>query len=146
MLDVIDLSPDQCEQLLRAGITGRVALSSPDGPHIVPVNFSVVGDAIILRTSPYSVLGTHGRDAVIAFEVDQFDHDRWRGWSVVARGRADVVTDPADVERIRSTWEPRPWAAGSRSLYLRLRWTSLTGRQVGTDWDPFATLPVRRAV
>jgi len=146
MLDVIELSPEQCEQLLRAGVAGRVALSSPDGPHIVPVNFSVVGDAIILRTSPYSVLGTHGRDAVIAFEVDQFDHDRWRGWSVVARGRADVVTDPADVERIRSTWEPRPWAAGTRSLYLRLRWTSLTGRQVGTDWDPLATLPVRRAV
>ncbi|WP_051551942.1 pyridoxamine 5'-phosphate oxidase family protein [Nocardioides sp. URHA0020] len=146
MLDVIDLSPVQCEQLLRAGIAGRVALSTPDGPHIVPVNFSVVGDAIIVRTSPYSVLGTHGRDAVLAFEVDQFDHDRWRGWSVVARGRADVVTDPLDLERIRTTWEPRPWAAGGRNLYLRVRWTELTGRQVGADWDPLETLPVRRAV
>jgi uncharacterized protein len=146
VLDVIDLSPDQCERLLRAGVAGRAALSTPDGPHIVPVNFSVVGDAIIVRTSPYSVLGTYGRDAVLAFEVDQFDHDRWRGWSVVARGRADVVTDPLDVERIRSTWEPRPWAAGSRNLFLRLRWTTLTGRQVGADWDPLQTLPVRRAV
>ncbi len=144
--DVIELSQDQCERLLRAGIAGRVAVSSPDGPHIVPVNFSVVGDAIVLRTSPYSLLGTHGRGSVLAFEVDWFDHDRWRGWSVQARGRADVVTDPLDLERIRTTWEPRPWAGGSRNLCLRLRWTSLTGRQIGSGWDPLETLPVHRVV
>jgi uncharacterized protein len=144
--ETLDLSPDQCELLLRAGVAGRVALSSPDGPHLVPVNYSVVGDAVIVRTSPYSVLGTHGRGSVLAFEVDWFDHDRWRGWSVVARGRADVVTDAADLDRIRATWEPQPWAAGSRNLYLRLPWSELSGRQVGAGWDPVDTLPVRRAV
>lgn len=146
MQEAVDLSPEQCEHLLNAGVTGRVALSSPDGPHLVPVNYSVVGDAIIIRTSPYSVLGTYGRGSMLAFEIDWFDHDRWRGWSVVARGRADVVTDPAELDRIRTTWEPHPWAAGSRNLYLRLRWSELSGRQLGTGWDPIATLPVRRAV
>jgi len=144
--EVIDLSPDQCVQLLRAGIAGRVALSSPDGPHITPVNYSVVGDAIIVRTSPYSVLGTYGRASMLAFEVDQFDHERWRGWSVVARGRADVVTDQVELDRIRAIWEPHPWAAGNRSLHLRLRWSELSGRQIGAGWDPIASLPVRRAV
>ena len=111
-------------RLLSAGVAGRVALSSPDGPHIIPVNYSVVDDAVVLRTSPYSVLGTHGRDTVLAFEVDQFDYERRHGWSVVARGRADVVTDPAEIAQIRATWEPRPWAGGSRNLYLRLRWVA----------------------
>lgn len=146
MQETIELSPDQCERLLRAGVAGRVALSSPDGPHLLPVNYSVVGDAVVVRTSPYSVLGTYGRGSMLAFEVDWFDHDRWRGWSVVARGRADVVTDPLELDRIRATWEPRPWAAGSRNLYLRLPWSELSGRQVGTGWDPVATLPVRRAM
>jgi hypothetical protein len=27
-----------------------------------------------------------------------------------------------------------------------MRWSELTGRQLGRDWDPMATLPVRRAV
>ena len=146
MLDAIELSTDQCERLLRAGVAGRVAVSSPDGPHLVPVNYSVVGESIVIRTSPYSVLGTYGRGSRLAFEVDFFDHERWRGWSVVARGRADVVTDPADLERIRATWEPHPWAAGSRPLFLRLRWSELTGRQLGAGWDPLGALPVRRAV
>lgn len=146
MHEAIDLSHDQCEQLLRAGIAGRIALSSPDGPHIMPVNYSVVESSIIVRTSPYSILGTHGRGSMLAFEVDQFDHDRWRGWSVVARGRAEVVTEPADLDRIRATWEPHPWASGNRSLYLRLPWSELTGRQIGTGWDPIESLPVRRAV
>jgi nitroimidazol reductase NimA-like FMN-containing flavoprotein (pyridoxamine 5'-phosphate oxidase superfamily) len=144
--ETIDLSQEQCELLLRSGVTGRVAVSSPDGPHLVPVNYSVVGPAVIVRTSPYSVLGTYGRGSVLAFEVDWFDHERWRGWSVVARGRAEVVTDPAVLDGIRRTWEPQPWAGGSRNLYLRLPWSELSGRQLGAGWDPLQTLPVRRAV
>ncbi|MBB3041871.1 pyridoxamine 5'-phosphate oxidase family protein [Nocardioides soli] len=146
MQESVDLGPEQCTLLLGAGITGRVALSSPDGPHIVPVNYSVVGEAVIMRTSPYSVLGTYGRGSMLAFEVDWFDHERWRGWSVVVRGRANVVTDPLELDRIRTTWDPQPWAAGARNLYLRLHWSEISGRQIGVGWDPVETLPVRRAV
>ena len=146
MPEAIDLTHEQCERLLRAGITGRVALSTPDGPHIVPVNYSVLDDAVILRTSPYSLLGTYGRGSMLAFEVDGVDHDRWRGWSVVARGRGAAVIDPVELERIRVVWEPRPWASGTRALHLRIPWTELSGRQIGADWDPLASLPVRRAV
>lgn len=144
--EAIDLTRAECEHLLRAGVGGRIALSAPDGPHIVPVNYSVVDDAVIVRTSPYSVLGTYGRDSVLAFEVDQFDHERQRGWSVVARGRGEVVNDPEELDHIRSTWEPRPWAAGARTLYVRLRWTEVSGRRIGAAWDLDVTLPVRRSV
>lgn len=146
MHEAIDLTQEQCERLLRAGTTGRVAVSTPDGPHIVPVNYSVVGDAIVLRTTPYSLLGTYGRGSTLAFEVDGVDHDRWRGWSVVARGRGAPVTDPLELDHIREVWEPRPWASGSRTLYLRIPWTELTGRQIGAGWDPLGSAPVSRAV
>ncbi|GAB6987928.1 pyridoxamine 5'-phosphate oxidase family protein [Nocardioides pyridinolyticus] len=146
MHESIELTTEECGRLLRAGVGGRIALSSPDGPHIVPVNYSVVDDAIVVRTSPYSILGTYGRDSMLAFEVDQFDHERHRGWSVVARGRAQVVTRSEQLDHIRSTWDPRPWAAGVRSLYLRLRWTELSGRRIGGAWDLESMLPVRRSV
>lgn len=147
MQEAIDLTQDECRSLLESGVGGRVALSSPNGPHIVPVNYSVVDDAIILRTSAYSVLGTYGRDSMLAFEVDQFDHERQHGWSVVARGRGEVVVDPAELEHIHAIWEPRPWAAsGARGLHLRLRWTELTGRRIGVGWDLHGSLPVRRTV
>ena len=146
MADTRELSVADCEALLRSGVAGRVAISTPMGPHIVPVNYSVVGDAIIVRTSPYSLLGTYARDTLLAFEIDGFDPGRERGWSVQARGRVEFVSDRADLELIREVSEPQPWAGGARSLYLRLRWTELSGRQLGHDWSPVADTVARSAV
>lgn len=144
--DIIDLDRAECERLLRAGIAGRIAVAAPDGPHIVPVNYSVVDDAIVVRTSPYSLLGSYGRGTTLAFEVDQFDYENQRGWSVVARGRGEFVTDIEELDHIREVWAPRPWAGGSRTLFLRLRWTELSGRRVGRGWDPISQMPVARTI
>ncbi len=146
MLDSRDLSTSECETLLRAGVAGRVALVTPNGPHILPINYSVVDGAVVICTSPYSVLGTYGRDSTLAFEVDQFDYARQRGWSVVARGRAEAVHDSDEIEHIRRVRDPRPWISRSRALFLRLHWTELTGRQLGAGWDPVRELAVRRTI
>ncbi len=136
-----ELSDRECRGLLLAGVAGRAALATPTGPHIVPVNYTVVGEAIIIRTSPYSLLGTYGRDTTLAFEIDEFDNERGRAWSVQARGRVEPVVERAELELIREVAEPHPWAGGARPLYLRLRWTELSGRQVGAFWDPLQGLP-----
>ena len=67
----------------------------------MPVNYAVVDDAIIVRTSPYSLLGTYGRDAHAGFEVDQFDYELKRGWSVVVRGRGELRRRPDELAEIR---------------------------------------------
>ena len=136
MPETRELSAHQCEALLRIGIAGRIAISTPTGPHMVPVNYTVVDDAIVVRTSPYSLLGTHGRDTTAAFGIDGFDRDLERGWSVQARGRVEVVTAGEALDRIREVADPSPWANGVRSLYLRIRWTELSGRELGANWDP----------
>ena len=141
-----ELSADECRELLRAGLVGRIALCTPLGPHIVPVNYSVVDDTLIVRTTPYSVLGSHARGAILALEVDHFDYERHHGWSVVVRGRADVVTRADELEAIKGNWEPRPWAAGSRNLFLRIRWSELTGRRLGAGWHPVDELPVHQVL
>ncbi|MEO5654078.1 MAG: pyridoxamine 5'-phosphate oxidase family protein [Marmoricola sp.] len=146
MHDSLDLSRAECETLLRSEVVGRLALSTPDGPHVIPINYSVVDDAIIVRTSPYSVLGTYGRDSTLAFEIDHFDHDEHSGWSVVARGRAAFVTDPATLEHIKALGQPDPWAAGGREMYLRLKWDELNGRRLGPRVEPVAVLDARPAL
>ena len=97
-----ELAFDECVRLLRAGVVGRVAITTPDGPHIIPINYSVVDDAIVVATSPYSALGTYGDGIVVAFEIDRFDYETHTGWSVVVRGRAQAVTDPDELRRLNA--------------------------------------------
>jgi uncharacterized protein len=137
------LSEGECRRLLNAGGVGRVAVNTPDGPHIVPVNYAVHDDAVVFRTTPCSILGTHGWRDRLAFEVDHLDHQRWRGWSVVAAGPGEIVEDADELAAIQTVWDPRPWAGGHRPLYIRLRWDRLTGRQIGEGWHPADEPPVR---
>ena len=137
-----ELSFEECRRLLESGVMGRIALTTPSGPHIVPVNYAVAEEAVLVTTSPYSALGTYGPQQLVAFEVDWFDYEHHTGWSVAVQGRAEVVHDPAEVRRLRQVWAPRPWADGSRNLMLRIPWTELSGRSLGGD----LTTPVRRVV
>jgi hypothetical protein len=146
MAESRELDEDHCAELLRSGVIGRAALTTPSGPHIVPVNYSVVDDQIVIRTAPHSMLGTYGPGSLVAFEVDRIDYERHLGWSVLARGRAHAVTDQAVIKRIYGTWPPRPWADGPRSLFLGLPWDELTGVRLGRGWTDRNESPVRRRV
>jgi len=129
------LTPWECESLLRAQVVGRVGIATTDGPYVLPVNYSVVDGAIWIRTGSEGLLGGVRRGTVLALEVDHLDHHRRLGWSVLARGPAEPVSDPATVARVERVQAPVPWAQGDRPVHLRLRWTELTGVRLGTGWD-----------
>jgi nitroimidazol reductase NimA-like FMN-containing flavoprotein (pyridoxamine 5'-phosphate oxidase superfamily) len=146
MDELEELSYSECEALLRAGVAGRIAVVDDTGPHIVPVNYSIVDGAIVVLTAPASVVGRHAPGAQVAFEVDQVDYGYQRGWSVQARGRCEVVDEVDRLNQIERVWPPRPWAGGDRTLFLRLYWAELTGRRIGHGWNVFSDLPGRRVV
>lgn len=125
-----ELDAAVCLRLLGERGIGRVAVITPDGPHLVPVNYAVLDDTIVIRTSPYSLLGTHARDSVLAFEVDDLDEPTRSGWSVVVRGRSRAESDPRTLARLRRLL-PQSWAPGARTLYLRLPLDEVSGRAVG---------------
>ena len=141
----VELSIEECLDLLAGGVVGRVALSTPVGPRIVPVNYAMYGEAVVVRTTPYSELGSYGWNNEVAFEIDHVDHETHTGWSVVLVGRAELVEDPLELRDIQRTWDPRPWASGTRNLYLKITWRDLTGRRIGNDWAP-STEPAARRV
>jgi nitroimidazol reductase NimA-like FMN-containing flavoprotein (pyridoxamine 5'-phosphate oxidase superfamily) len=146
MSDVEELSYAKCRGLLAGGVFGRVAVCTADGAQILPVNYSVVDEAVVFRTSTYGVVATHDWSRPMAFEVDHVDYGDQRGWSVVAVGRGERVEEIEELSLIKRTWDPRPWAGGARPLYVRLAWTELTGRRVGKGWTRENELPVRRQV
>ncbi len=146
MAESRELDEEHCAQLLKGGVVGRIGFSAPSGMCIVPVNYSVVDDSIVIRTAPYSLLGTYGPGSLVAFEVDWIDYERHLGWSVLARGTAHAITDPAEVLHIYDTWPPRPWADGPRSLFIRLPWVELSGVRLGGGWTAGNESPVRRKV
>ncbi|HYO38584.1 MAG TPA: pyridoxamine 5'-phosphate oxidase family protein [Nocardioidaceae bacterium] len=146
MTPPLELSPEQCAELLGRGVVGRVAMATPLGPRIVPVNYAVHDGAVVFRTAPYSELSTYGWNTELAFEVDHLDDETHQGWSVVALGRAHVVADPEELDAIRRSWEPQPWAGGTRNLYVRLPWRELSGRRVGDERPAPSTAPRRRVV
>lgn len=122
----------ECRDLLATGVVGRVAMVTPVGPRIVPMAYSVNGGAIVFRTAPDTELSFYGWDTVLAFEVDDLDHQAaGRGSSVVAVGRAHVVTGPEEIARVRAGWNSPPWAPGPRTVYVELVWRGLTGQRWG---------------
>lgn len=138
-----ELGFDDCVRMLRTGVVGRVALMTPNGPHIVPLNYTTGDDAVIVATSPYSALGTYGPGALVAFEVDHVGIEEPMGWSVVVRGRAAVLDGRAAVRWGERAPLPRPWADGSRNLFLRIPWTEMSGRRLG-GYDCSGELRVQR--
>lgn len=92
MTEPTELSSAECLELLEAGVIGRVAMSTPTGPRIVPVNYTVHRGAIVFRTSSYSELATYGLVTDLAFEIDDLDYQSRLGWSVVAIGRVSGST------------------------------------------------------
>ena len=145
MTTVLELSYEECEKLLRAGVFGRMVLNRPTGPEIVPVNYVVVGNAVLVRTSPGSLLDRLADGALLAFETDDVNYERWHGWSVVARGRGERVTPEELTEEEAAVPGPPAWIRRDVESWIRLRWVTLTGRRIGRGWSPLAEMPVRRA-
>lgn len=124
------LSHEECLRRLNSARVGRVAFVENGEPIILPVNHVVDGESVVFRTALGAKLAAAEDGVPAAFEVDAYDVDRWAGWSVVIRGVASVVEDPAEVARL-ATLGVSPWAnLVERKNWVRIRAYSLTGREI----------------
>jgi nitroimidazol reductase NimA-like FMN-containing flavoprotein (pyridoxamine 5'-phosphate oxidase superfamily) len=126
-----ELTPQECLTLLRSHPVhvGRVALVRDGDPLILPVNYRLDGDTVVIRTAEDTALHQAAQGSMVAFEVDAVDPAWEDGWSVVIRGTASPVEDPDELDRVRQL-PLRPWAGGERDLYVRIRPQRITGRRI----------------
>ena len=141
-MKLLELSEEEARTLLReAGAVGRIAFCTPDGPTILPVNYSVVDSTIVIRTMADSVIAQYAPGTTLAFEADQVDYRTEHGWSVVAKGPAHRIDHLRELAHVYVTWLPHPWATGERDVFLRIDCAEITGRRLGDDWDIESGLP-----
>jgi uncharacterized protein len=134
------LSHRECLVLLAEAQVGRAVFTDRAMPAVVPVNFVVQDDAIVMCTAPESRLASAASRGVLAFQVDDIDPSTRTGWSVVVVGVAEIVVNPVEKARARVSLEP--WAPGRHEVFVRLPLKVVTGRRIlasdGSDHEDAA--------
>ena len=126
---VDDLVPDVCWRLLGRRVVGRVGFVSDGRPCVLPVNYGVVGEAIVFRTATDTSLHGVPSGAAVAFEIDDTDEMSETGWSVVVHGTLVEITGEADCEDT-SALAVHPWAPGRRDRGMKITPLHITGRAI----------------
>ncbi|HEX4817516.1 MAG TPA: pyridoxamine 5'-phosphate oxidase family protein [Nonomuraea sp.] len=129
------LSEQECLALLSTAPIGRIVFTDRALPAVQPVNFRLDGRYVVIRTSTGSKLAAATRNAVVAFEADEFDARTRTGWSVTAVGHAREVTDPAERARL-SALPLTTWAPGARDHYIVVEAEQISGRRVLASAPP----------
>ena len=123
------LSRAESLRLLSGSSLGRVAVTMGALPVILPVNFLLDGDRILVRTSTGTKLDAATQDAVVAFEVDHVDPFAHSGWSVCVTGMAREVTDRDELARI-SRLPLAHWAPDGGDHIVAMSTEFVTGRRI----------------
>lgn len=124
------LNRTRCFELLSSVPVGRIGVSIRGLPVILPVNFALVGEAIVFRTIPGTKLDAAAARAVVAFEVDSYSPDGTSGWSVLVRGPCSEITDSAELAAVEAI-PLRAWAfhEGVAQRLVRIETSFVTGRR-----------------
>jgi nitroimidazol reductase NimA-like FMN-containing flavoprotein (pyridoxamine 5'-phosphate oxidase superfamily)/DNA-binding transcriptional regulator YiaG len=126
---VSKLMPAECRRLIAPGGVGRIAFGAFSGPIVVPVNYAVLADTLVIRTAEGTVIDGHA-DEQVALEVDHIDEALCQGWSVLVRGPAHRVAHPAELRRLQEEAAVWPWAGGEREVYVRIVPREISGRRI----------------
>lgn len=124
---ITELDRAECLELLTSRSVGRVAFDAPDGPLVLPVNFVPYDGGVLFRTAPHNSIAQNLNGKPACFEVDEIDDFTESGWSVLVRGVAAFVDDAHTLPRDE---RPVPWVEGTRSLFVHVPGTSVTGRRL----------------
>jgi nitroimidazol reductase NimA-like FMN-containing flavoprotein (pyridoxamine 5'-phosphate oxidase superfamily) len=124
------MSRADCYAVLRSESVARFAYVARAGvPDIVPVNYLLGGDNVLIRSGPGPKLQAAERREVVALEVDSIDRADHTARSVVVIGRAERLHE-SEAHALAETLADTAWAAGPRRHVIRIRPTRVTGRRL----------------
>ena len=124
-----------CLTLLSSRPVGRLVFTRRALPDVIPVNYRLDGETLVIRLSSGSVAASATKDAIVAFEVDELDIESRTGWSVTVVGRARQIVDEDELRRAESLGL-NSWVSDSRDLYVAITAEKITGRRLFHTSDP----------
>lgn len=132
--ELAELTRAECMALLSEGDFGRVVITSGTSqiPMIRPVNyrFDAATQSVVFRTIEGSKFHTLVHSGRAGFEIDGHDRDTGSGWSVIAFGTAELITQSAEIDRL-SRLHFSTWPDGTRLHWIRIRARTVSGRRLG---------------
>ena len=123
----------QCLSLLRSRALGRLAYLDRGVPSVVPVNHIVDGNSVVMRTLAGGKLDAALVGQPVAFQLDDHDPVRGTGWSVLVRGRADLLEDPERIARLEDDLESWAIDEGTEVAWIRILADEVSGRRLQRD-------------
>ncbi len=123
-----NLAERDCIELLARQVLGRVAVVVEGRARVFPVNYVLDGGHIVFRTDEGTKLDAARAGAVVTFEIDQSDPLYHTGWSVMATGPLETVTDSQELGRVRGL-PVRAWGREGQH-WVRMPITSISGRRI----------------
>ena len=127
------LTRAECLAFLATAQVGRLGVSLNGLPSILPVNYLLTRERIIIRTISGSMLDAAVDQLVVAFQVDDFAYDGSWGWSVLVQGLPAEITDAGELTMVEAL-PLRPWVPDPSVVhrFLTIETTLMSGRQFGS--------------
>lgn len=126
---IVELDRAESLELLAAKKVGRIGFLAEQGPVVLPMNYVLAGDHIIVRTVAFGVVARSAIDQKVAFEVDDVDDFLEAGWSVLVTGAGTLLTDD-QLQQLKSGASADPWAEGPRTLFFSIACDQVSGRRL----------------
>jgi uncharacterized protein len=123
-----ELAERECVELLATQVIGRVAVVVDGRASVFPVNYVLDRGHIVFRTDEGTKLDAARAGATVTFEVDRSDPMYHTGWSVMATGPLEAVTERDDLERV-SALPVRAWGR-TGNHWVRMPIASISGRRI----------------
>ena len=127
------LPEDESWGLLGSVALGRLVADVAGEPEIFPVNFVLQDRTVLFRTAEGTKLFAAVMSSPVAFEAD--DHNVAEGWSVIVKGRAQVLNTDAQIRKAERA-QLRPWVATLKLHYVRVIPSEITGRRFRFGPEP----------
>lgn len=128
---MVELSREECLDLLAAHRFGRLAVVMNGLPLIRPLNyvFDRRVQSVVFRTAGGSKLHALLHAARASFEIDGIDEATRTGWSVIIQGVVAEMTMPGDLRHLNELGL-EPWAPGPKPHWVRVRAWTVSGRRI----------------
>lgn len=129
LMDLTALDRLECLRLLAVGGIGRVVCTDGALPTAEPVSYVLDREEIIFRAEVGGRLATAARNAVVAFQADDFEEATATGWSVLGVGRAYEVSGARRLAELSSP-DNLGGPEGHRSQIIAVPLWRLSGRRL----------------
>ncbi len=121
------LTREECLELLRGAVVGRIGYVADGMATIIPVNFALFDGDIVFCTAKGSTLSWLNLRGRVAFEADESRPADHEGWSVLVRGVAREVTHPDELAIFRRG-HMRSWLRSPHEHWVRISIEAMSGR------------------